>query len=124
MEEKLEKILRAGEELVWQDGNLVCLKDKKGKYRLDTKSRKSILRQKNNAWLYRKKFDYISSPENLICIVRLNKESRLLNIPSGTYLTSNLIYVLEYQGMGNYLFQQKDSEIVQSLKIENIKSWR
>lgn len=124
MEEKLEKILRSGEELVWQDGNLVCLKNKKGKYRLDTKSKKSILRQKNNAWLYRKKFDYISLPENLICIVRLNKESRLLNIPSGTYLTSNLIYVLEYQGMGNYLFQQKDSEIVQSLKIENIKSWR
>lgn len=124
MEEKLEKILRSGEELVWQDGNLVCLKDKKGKYRLDTKSKKSVLRQKNNAWLYRKKFDYISLPENLICIVRLNKESRLLNIPSGTYLTSNLIYVLEYQGMGNYLFQQKDSEIVQSLKIENIKSWR
>lgn len=68
-------VLKNGEHLEWQSGNLVCI-EKDNKYKLGfVNQKRGILYNRENSWLFKKKFDYISEPEKLISIFRINGTS-------------------------------------------------
>ena len=85
--------LKKDEHVEWKEGNLVCISNGKI-YRLDLTNKKGVLYNKSNKWLYKKDFDYIGSPVKLISIFRVNGTSRLINIPSGEYITDDKLYVI------------------------------
>lgn len=95
--------LKNGETIVWEDGNLVCVKKKDGQVRLTVKNTKSILKNKENKWIFKEEFVSVSKPEHYISIVRDLGTSRLLNLLNGTYITTAELYVKEKVSENTYL---------------------
>lgn len=112
MTEQTKGILREGEQIEWEDGNLVCVKMGEDKFRLAIKNPKSVLKNKHNSWIYKKEFEFVSKPERYICIVRYSEKSRLINLLSGEFITDEKLYVLEKKGDKSYLAKdlKKNSE--------------
>lgn len=114
-------VLKNGEHLEWQSGNFVCI-EKDNKYKLGfVNQKRGILYNRENSWLFKKKFDYISEPEKLISIFRINGTSRLINIPSGSFITSENLYVENKVSENEYLARdlKKGGSIL--INISNIK---
>lgn len=95
--------VRSGQELLWEFGSLSCIKKVNGKSILTVKSKNSTLKNSYNKWIFKAEFDFISEPDDkLLCIVRKDNTSRILNITSGKYVTGQDIYVNDCLGSGKY----------------------
>ena len=100
------EFLRKGESIEWEQGNLVCIRKSNGKFRLTIKKRGSVLRNKDNKWLYKEEFEYVSQPESYKMIVRFANESRIVDLLKGEYLTDKRFYVDKKVGEKSYLALQ------------------
>lgn len=118
VEQKCYK-LRIGEQLEWEDGALLCVKKKNGKFRLSVKNPKSAVNNKNNREVFKKEYEYVSRPEKYVSIVRTEEgDSRLMDLLNGIYLTKDTVYIEESRGDNFYLVRDllTNKEVIWELK--------
>lgn len=118
VEQKCYK-LRIGEKLEWEDGALLCIKKKNGKFRLSVKNPKSAVNNKNNREVFKKEYEYVSRPEKYVSIVRTEEgDSRLMDLLNGIYLTKDTVYIEESRGDNFYLVRDllTNKEVIWELK--------
>lgn len=121
MTKAAKEILRNGEILEWEDGNLVCIKKTNGKFRLSVRNSRSIIRNENNKWIFKEDFDYVSKPDQYILIVRKNENSRLVNLLQGVYITEKTYFVKEKVGEYSYLVRDLAKNIDLILNLKRLK---
>lgn len=121
MTKAAKELLRNGEILEWEDGNLVCIKKTNGKFRLSVRNSRSIIRNENNKWIFKEDFDYVSKPDQYILIVRKNENSRLINLLQGVYITEKTYFVKEKVGKYSYLVTDLTKNIDLILNLKRLK---